>query len=213
MRRRVAHLAEILERGHDAASEVFLPEPIDDHARGHRILRRRDPLRERQPAAGRAAVGTRNFSRRVAVRDDVDEARRHLRSVAFHVAANEEIGRRHLVAPGTLMQVRAGARHRDAALGTADGVVAFAERRRSVVAVRGNLRHRQRFGPLCRQRGNLRGQRFLLGRCPPRSGRDRPRRWTRWRPSAPEWRAASRQVSARFRAWPEPARRCRETWP
>ena len=99
---RLAHLAEVLERGDDAAAEMLLPEAIDDDPRGHRILRRGDPLREREPAARRVAVGARNFGRRIAVGDDVDEARLHLRAVALDVAANQEIRRRHLVAARAL---------------------------------------------------------------------------------------------------------------
>ena len=68
--------------------------------------------------------------------------------MALDVAANQEIGRRHLVASRALVQVGAGAGIRDAAFRTADRVVAFAERRGAVVAVGRDLRHRQRLRPL-----------------------------------------------------------------
>ena len=109
----------------------------------------RNPLRQREPAARGAAVGPRNFGRRIAVGDDLDEARLHLRAVALDVAPNQEVRRRHLVSPGPCVQVRPGAGHRDPALRTADRVVALAERREAVVAVGGDLRHRQRRGPFC----------------------------------------------------------------
>ena len=53
MRRLLAHLAEVIERRHDAAAEMMMPDAIDDHARGQRIVRRRQPLRQRPPAARR----------------------------------------------------------------------------------------------------------------------------------------------------------------
>ena len=83
MRRLLAHLAEVVERRDDAAAEVMLPEPIDDHARGQRIVRRREPLGERQPPARRAAVGPRNLGRRFAVHRHAEEARLHQRAVAL----------------------------------------------------------------------------------------------------------------------------------
>src|SRR5258708_7003053 len=81
--------------------------------RRQRILRRRDPLRGREAGARRAAVGPRNLGRRIAERDDVDEAGLHLRAVALDVAADQEVRRRRLIAPGPLVQIRAGARHGD----------------------------------------------------------------------------------------------------
>ncbi len=67
MRRLLAHLAEVVERRDDAAAEVVVPHAVDDHARGERILGRPDPLGERQPPSRRAAIGTRNLGRVLAV--------------------------------------------------------------------------------------------------------------------------------------------------
>ena len=52
MRRRLAELAEVVGRRHDAAAEVVLPQPIDEHPRRQRIVLGGDPVRQhRAPAA------------------------------------------------------------------------------------------------------------------------------------------------------------------
>ena len=54
MRRREAADSEIVRRLHQAASEVVLPDPIDHHARGQRVVSASQPLSQLQPtAAGR----------------------------------------------------------------------------------------------------------------------------------------------------------------
>ena len=47
----VALASEIVRRGHDAAPEMSLPDAVHHHARGQRIVARRDPLRQRFPPA------------------------------------------------------------------------------------------------------------------------------------------------------------------
>ena len=50
MRGRLALRAKVVGRGHEAATKVIEPDAIDDHARGQRIVRVADPLRQLQPA-------------------------------------------------------------------------------------------------------------------------------------------------------------------
>src|SRR5690242_3031869 len=104
MRRRVAHLAEVVERADDAASEVVMPDAIDDDARGKRVLPRREPFGERETASRRAAIRPRNLGGRAAVGGGGDEARLHLRTLVVGIAAQQEEGRRRLVATRTCMQ-------------------------------------------------------------------------------------------------------------
>ena len=136
-----------------------------------------------------------------------DEARLHLRAVAFDVAANQEVRRRHFVPCRTLVQIAAGERRRDPALRAADDLVAFAERREPVVAVGDDLGHRQRLRPLFLERRDLRVQLVLLA--PSSSGGmtlsiSRPATLT----ASNTWsRAASRPASARLRV-SRPLDRC-----
>lgn len=51
MRGPCAAEAEVIGGGHQASAKVLLPEPIDQHARGPRIVARDDPLRECQSSA------------------------------------------------------------------------------------------------------------------------------------------------------------------
>ena len=51
MRRRFGQHAEVVGRAHDPVAEMPLPDPIDDHARGQRVVLRRDPARQLAPAA------------------------------------------------------------------------------------------------------------------------------------------------------------------
>ena len=43
MRRRLAELAEVARRADEPAPEMVLPDAVDDHAGGERILRLREP--------------------------------------------------------------------------------------------------------------------------------------------------------------------------
>ena len=198
MRRRFAHLAEVLERGDDAAAEVVLPDAIDDDPGGERVVGRGDPLGQREAPARGASVGPRNLGRRIAAGDHLHEPGLHLRAAALDVAANQEIRRRRLVAPGTLVQVAAGERRRNPALRAAHHFVALAERREAMVAVGGDVGHRQRRRPLLLHRGQLRHR----SRLP----RDRPATSPCRSPPAATvtasntWIASSsRRGSARFR--------------
>src|SRR5688572_19915297 len=91
MGRLLTHLAEIVDCRHDAAAEVMVPHPVDDDARGQRILRRRDPLGERETAARGLAVRARDFRGVLAVERHLDEPRLHQRTTAVWIAADEEM--------------------------------------------------------------------------------------------------------------------------
>src|ERR1044071_5542055 len=54
---RGAHAAEVLGSGHDALSKVLQPDPVDDDARGERVLGTGDPMRECQTESRRSAFG------------------------------------------------------------------------------------------------------------------------------------------------------------
>ena len=99
------------------------------------------------PARG-APVGPRDLGRRIAAGDHLHEPRLHLRAAALDIAADQEIRRRRLVAAGTLVQIAAGERRRNPALRAAHHLVALAQRREAMVAVGGDLGHRQRRRPL-----------------------------------------------------------------
>ena len=84
MRGQLAAHAEILRRGHEAATEQFLPQAIHRHARGERMIRRDQPFGERQ-AIGLVVRGhCRQCGRR---------AGRHLLAAAAKVAANVNVRR------------------------------------------------------------------------------------------------------------------------
>ena len=53
MRRPFAERAEVAGRADDAAAEVVHPDAVDEHAARQRMLAVGQPVRERQPAAGR----------------------------------------------------------------------------------------------------------------------------------------------------------------
>ena len=59
MRRPLAHLAEVVRRAHDAFAEMMLPDAIDHHARGQRVLARGKPLGEPAAAPAGLRVGRR----------------------------------------------------------------------------------------------------------------------------------------------------------
>ena len=114
MRRRIAHLAEVLERRHDAAAEMFLPQTIDDHARRHRILRTTRSTARARAGVPRSRPSGRGIS--------VGGLPRVMTSMKPGVISDpwlstspriRNAGRRRLVAARPLLQVRPGARHRD----------------------------------------------------------------------------------------------------
>ena len=73
MCRRPSLAAEVLRRGHQAASEVHAPDAVDDHARRKRVLRRREPAGKAEPVA-RLIRGEWRQARRRVSRDDIPTA-------------------------------------------------------------------------------------------------------------------------------------------
>ena len=57
MGRRLALAAEVAGRADDPLAEVVLPDPVDHHAGGHRVVGPGDPARQLQPAAPRGDRG------------------------------------------------------------------------------------------------------------------------------------------------------------
>src|SRR5262245_31580135 len=53
---RLAQLAEVARRAHDAFAEMMLPDAIDHHPRGERILPRHQPLGQSAPPVARFGV-------------------------------------------------------------------------------------------------------------------------------------------------------------
>ena len=107
MRGRVAHFPEVVEHGSQAAPEVVIPDAVDGHARGERVVAGQDPFGERQTASRCPAVGGRKFHRRIAYGGHGKKPRLHQRSVAVDVAVDQEIRGRGLIAARTGMDVRA----------------------------------------------------------------------------------------------------------
>ena len=62
VRRLAAHLAEVVRRVDEPAAEVPLPDAVDDHAPGQRVLRVGQPLRQRGAAVALGAVFGRSNS-------------------------------------------------------------------------------------------------------------------------------------------------------
>ena len=86
MGRGLAADPEIARRGHQAAAEVPLPDPVDEHARRERIVPARKPVRQLAPPAPR----WRNRQRIAA--EDLDEPARHLRPGLVRLAAVLDAG-------------------------------------------------------------------------------------------------------------------------
>ena len=99
MRRALAHLAEVARRADDAFAEVVLPDPVDHHARGQRVVRRRPATRRsRGGASSTCASGGGAGNVALAVAGDRQHARRHLRSLGVEAAAMQEERRPRLAA-------------------------------------------------------------------------------------------------------------------
>ena len=159
MRRLVAHPAQVVQGPDDAPPEVVVPDPVGHDPRRQRVVARRDPLGQRQAAAGGAPVGARNLRRRIAVGGRGQEARRHRRAGAERVAADQEVvGRRLVGGPPFLVQVGAVDLGRRPAFRTADHLVARAVRGEAVVAVGDDVRHRRGGRPFVLERRDLRAQ-------------------------------------------------------
>ena len=71
VRRRLPEHAEVVHRRHNPAPKQMLPHAVHDHARGERIGRREDFLRQREPPAARAVVP------RVRPAESLDKSPRH----------------------------------------------------------------------------------------------------------------------------------------
>ena len=125
----------------------------------------RDPPRQREAAARGVAVGPRNLGRRIAVGRS-----RCMKPGCIcepRLSTSPRIRKYDggdFVASRTLVEVAARERRRNPALRAADDVVALAERREAVVAVGGDLGHRQRRGPLLLERRRSAPSELLLAR-------------------------------------------------
>ena len=88
MRRRVARHAEVIDGGDQALAEQVLPDAVDHHARGERVLRAGQPLGQLEPAAllGIDLRCVRGHS------SDREEAARHDRPELLGLAADADLG-------------------------------------------------------------------------------------------------------------------------
>ena len=96
MRRRLAVLAEVARRRDDPPAEMLLPDPVDHHPGGQRVVGARDPPRQRHaPAAGGelpVAVGL-DDGRLGVARDGAGEARLDVLPRLPVVAPEQDMGR------------------------------------------------------------------------------------------------------------------------
>ena len=97
MRGIAPHLSKITGRFDKSATEMMLPQPVDDHAQGQRIVGTRHPLRQLRSAAGRRRPGRGACHGRLVQIRDPQKRRRYFRAfatkvAAHHVAARLEIG-------------------------------------------------------------------------------------------------------------------------
>src|SRR6516162_5125603 len=143
MRRRIPHLAEIVESRNDAASEVMMPDAVDNHAGRQRVFPRGKPFRQSSPASGGLSIRRRNLRGRISVGRHGYEARLHLRSMAVRIATDKEKGRRNLISPGPRVQ-EASFTFLHSAFHAADDLVAISEGSESIIAIRDNVRNRER---------------------------------------------------------------------
>ena len=99
MRRHFASRAEVAGRGDDPAPEVVLPEPVDDHTGGQRVIRPADPAGEFEPPA---RGGLPRLDRRregvLLLRDEQDSRRPRAdrRPLVLDLAPSVDKGRRCL---------------------------------------------------------------------------------------------------------------------
>ena len=111
---RLAHLAEVARRADDALAEVVLPEAIDHHARGERVvLRRRATRRARAGASSTSRPRAAARERPLRLAHDREHAGRHLRSRRVRTAAMQEERR---------LRHRGRARRSRSAVGSGRGV-------------------------------------------------------------------------------------------
>ncbi len=111
MRGLVAHRAEIAGRADQAAAEVVLPEPVDDHPRRQGIVRVGEPVGQRRAPAGRPGDRPRPRNRLAVARaQDVRESRNDLGALAAYSPRRRTVSRRRgrarLVDPASLRQPR-----------------------------------------------------------------------------------------------------------
>ena len=101
MRRPLALHAKIVRRRHDAAAEVLLPKPVDDHPRRQRMIGPREPIGKlRAPARRRLAAMDARERHRLGRRrpEKLREARRHLGFGPLPTSAFEQVRGRRLAA-------------------------------------------------------------------------------------------------------------------
>src|SRR5688572_27739507 len=148
MRWQRSHAAEVTWRGHEAASEVVMPETVDHYARGKWILGRGDPLGQcAAPAAGEPSFTHGNFC--------CAASSYHREESRFHELALSRLGHRRKICRRRIVGL-AGLRHVTAlevrldALRRSAGnrIVSRAIWSEPVVAVANSGRDRQRFGKL-----------------------------------------------------------------
>ena len=92
MTRTDAAEAEIIGRGHEPPPEVMVPEPVDDHSRGQRVLGRRHPGRQSAAAAGRIQTRGRVDRRRIRI-EHRDEAGGDFLARLGEIPLVEQVGR------------------------------------------------------------------------------------------------------------------------
>src|SRR5205823_2924245 len=87
--RRRTGFSEVAQRRDDPCSKVVLPEPIDDDARGERVIGCSQPARKREPSArlARTWPGWFHCKGRLAIRQHAGYTRAHQRTRIQWIAA------------------------------------------------------------------------------------------------------------------------------
>src|SRR5437868_6176256 len=90
--------AEVAERGHDAAAEVFLPDPVDHDAGGERVVVSRKPFGEREatPSFLRARPRGLDIKWRLAIRQHARHSRPDEPTWLHRIAAAVDVRGRRL---------------------------------------------------------------------------------------------------------------------
>ena len=96
MRRRTPRVSEVTERFHDPASEVMMPDTIDEDPRRERMVGLSQPAGERQPASARLALSVRRngFGRRRDRLENLGESGLHRHAKSLRVATTMHVGHR-----------------------------------------------------------------------------------------------------------------------
>src|SRR5262245_38281888 len=93
MSRQIAVLAEVIQGSYDPASEMMMPDAIDDHARRERVVARAEPPGQRETPARSTVMRGLCLDGMLTRIHHHWETRLHQRAVAVHVPVIEEIGR------------------------------------------------------------------------------------------------------------------------